>query len=257
MSFLVEYGKDETKCLRCDNVLEPNELRIGYCFSTGKKKVWFHVTCFKVPSKLKEWKMLQGLDDLEDFDKKQILSMVTENSESKKRKHSKRRESNKRSTKKQKQDASNEVSSLKQDLKNKTLKQLQSLLRINNQLLSGTKEELVERVFDRMTKGAVPKCPQCKIGHLHPVENPLVRIQESLKQKSAHATNNKNIDDTKDNNSERGQQSDNLKSLCGSLSEPPKGADGKPLGNCFSTLGIIYNHLHRMPYLLNSFLMTE
>lgn len=79
MSFLVEYGKDETKCLRCDNVLEPNELRIGYCFSTGKKKVWFHVTCFKVPSKLKEWKMLQGLDDLEDFDKKQILSMNPRN----------------------------------------------------------------------------------------------------------------------------------------------------------------------------------
>eukprot|EP00928_Gymnodinium_smaydae_P092255 TRINITY_DN7607_c0_g1_i3.p1 TRINITY_DN7607_c0_g1~~TRINITY_DN7607_c0_g1_i3.p1 ORF type:complete len:850 (+),score=116.23 TRINITY_DN7607_c0_g1_i3:391-2940(+) len=52
-------------------------------------------------------------------------------------------------------------------LDNRTLEELKGLLKLNNQLLNGTKPELVRRVADGATFGALPQCPTCG-GHLHP-----------------------------------------------------------------------------------------
>lgn len=57
--------------------------------------------------------------------------------------------------------------SLERRLERKTMEELKSLLRANNQLLGGTKGELLRRVADGVIFGALPQCPTCK-GHLHP-----------------------------------------------------------------------------------------
>jgi len=56
---------------------------------------------------------------------------------------------------------------LERRLERKTIEELKSLLRANNQLLGGTKGELLRRVADGVIFGALPQCPVCK-GHLHP-----------------------------------------------------------------------------------------
>jgi len=45
-------------------------------------------------------------------------------------------------------------------------KLLQSMLTLNNQKKTGTKEELVNRCVDGILRGALPRCPLCQIGHL-------------------------------------------------------------------------------------------
>jgi hypothetical protein len=49
----------------------------------------------------------------------------------------------------------------KTDLGDKTVEQLKALSRLNDQKVTGTKQELIERVADGMTLGAIPKCPRC------------------------------------------------------------------------------------------------
>ena len=47
-----------------------------------------------------------------------------------------------------------------------TLPDLKSCLRANEQLVGGTKPELVDRCADRKVYGNVPRCPTCRIGRL-------------------------------------------------------------------------------------------
>ncbi|KFG31894.1 poly(ADP-ribose) polymerase and DNA-Ligase Zn-finger region domain-containing protein [Toxoplasma gondii RUB] len=47
-----------------------------------------------------------------------------------------------------------------------TMSRLKEILRHNNQRMSGTKEELVQRVAEGEVMGAVPKCPECNEGFL-------------------------------------------------------------------------------------------
>jgi tRNA(Ile2) C34 agmatinyltransferase TiaS len=56
---------------------------------------------------------------------------------------------------------------LEKRLERLTIEELKSYLRLNNQLLSGTKVELLRRVADGVFFGALPQCPTCG-GHLHP-----------------------------------------------------------------------------------------
>jgi len=56
---------------------------------------------------------------------------------------------------------------LEQRLERLTMEELKSYLRLNNQMLSGTKVELLRRVADGVVFGALPQCPNCN-GHLHP-----------------------------------------------------------------------------------------
>lgn len=49
-----------------------------------------------------------------------------------------------------------------------TNSQLKELLRHNDQLLSGNKSVLVERVVDVYENGCLPRCPKCGIGRLKP-----------------------------------------------------------------------------------------
>jgi hypothetical protein len=72
-------------------------------------------------------------------------------SSSKKRKKANNKSQKKQNTKKLKLEEVEE-NPLKNELKKKTLKQLQNLLRINNQLLSGTKDELVVLCFSPKTQ---------------------------------------------------------------------------------------------------------
>jgi len=52
-------------------------------------------------------------------------------------------------------------------LEKRTIEELKGLLRLNNQLLSGTKGELLRRLVDCAVNGALPPCSNCG-GHLHP-----------------------------------------------------------------------------------------
>jgi hypothetical protein len=45
--------------------------------------------------------------------------------------------------------------------------QLKEILRVNNQKLTGTKDELLLRVGEGMVNGALPKCSECGGGNLH------------------------------------------------------------------------------------------
>ena len=45
--------------------------------------------------------------------------------------------------------------------------ELKALLRANDQHVSGSRGELLERVIERSTNGALPKCPRCYGGKLH------------------------------------------------------------------------------------------
>mmetsp|Transcript_20330 Transcript_20330/g.65530 ORF Transcript_20330/g.65530 Transcript_20330/m.65530 type:complete len:411 (+) Transcript_20330:776-2008(+) len=56
-------------------------------------------------------------------------------------------------------------------LEKKTVEELKRYLKWNNQLLAGTKPELLRRVADGAVFGAVPQCPRCG-GHLHPEAMP-------------------------------------------------------------------------------------
>jgi hypothetical protein len=47
-----------------------------------------------------------------------------------------------------------------------TIPALKSCLRANDQLLGGTKPELVDRCVDRKLYGSIPRCPQCGLGKL-------------------------------------------------------------------------------------------
>ena len=51
-------------------------------------------------------------------------------------------------------------------LAKKTIADLKAMLRKNDQLVTGTRPELVERVVDRVTHGNLPRCPQCFLGRL-------------------------------------------------------------------------------------------
>lgn len=52
------------------------------------------------------------------------------------------------------------------DVESFTVSKLKELLRINDQKISGTKEELVQRVAECQVLGAIPRCPDCQGGHL-------------------------------------------------------------------------------------------
>ncbi|CAG9319539.1 unnamed protein product [Blepharisma stoltei] len=47
------------------------------------------------------------------------------------------------------------------EYKGKTNDELKSILRKNDQKVSGTKDELAERIADGVVLGAIPKCPSC------------------------------------------------------------------------------------------------
>jgi hypothetical protein len=51
-------------------------------------------------------------------------------------------------------------------LAGKTINDLKTMLRANDQLTGGTRGELVERVVDRVVNGNLPRCPQCYVGRL-------------------------------------------------------------------------------------------
>ena len=51
-------------------------------------------------------------------------------------------------------------------LASKPLIYLKALLRKNDQLVTGTRAELVARVIDRVTHGNLPRCPQCFLGRM-------------------------------------------------------------------------------------------
>jgi Poly(ADP-ribose) polymerase and DNA-Ligase Zn-finger region len=59
------------------------------------------------------------------------------------------------------------VESKKEELTKQTIPQLKELLRLNNQLVGGTKSELVARTADAMVNGPLPKCSRCAGGFLH------------------------------------------------------------------------------------------
>eukprot|EP00743_Colponemidia_sp_Colp-15_P009138 GILK01009970.1.p1 GENE.GILK01009970.1~~GILK01009970.1.p1 ORF type:complete len:1047 (+),score=116.75 GILK01009970.1:38-3142(+) len=47
-----------------------------------------------------------------------------------------------------------------------TIPQLKAMLKLNDQVLGGTKDVLLDRVVDGMVNGALPRCPSCRLGHL-------------------------------------------------------------------------------------------
>eukprot|EP00927_Polykrikos_kofoidii_P012633 TRINITY_DN15465_c0_g1_i1.p1 TRINITY_DN15465_c0_g1~~TRINITY_DN15465_c0_g1_i1.p1 ORF type:complete len:871 (-),score=150.37 TRINITY_DN15465_c0_g1_i1:92-2704(-) len=55
---------------------------------------------------------------------------------------------------------------LERRLERRTIDELKHCLRLNNQLVGGTKPELLRRVADGVVFGALPPCPQCG-GHFH------------------------------------------------------------------------------------------
>jgi len=57
--------------------------------------------------------------------------------------------------------------SVERRLERRTLEELKGILRLNNQVLGGTKIDVLRRVADAVVFGALPQCPNCG-GHLHP-----------------------------------------------------------------------------------------
>ena len=47
-----------------------------------------------------------------------------------------------------------------------SIEQLKSRLRANDQLVSGTKGDLVKRIKDCVANGGLPRCPQCNGGRM-------------------------------------------------------------------------------------------
>jgi len=60
-----------------------------------------------------------------------------------------------------------ELEQIERRLEKRTVDELKHLLRLNCQLVGGTKAELLRRVSDGIANGALPPCPRCG-GHLHP-----------------------------------------------------------------------------------------
>jgi len=52
-------------------------------------------------------------------------------------------------------------------LGNLSVAQLKDILRANNQRLNGNKDDLLVRIGEGMTNGALPKCSECGGGNLH------------------------------------------------------------------------------------------
>jgi hypothetical protein len=53
-----------------------------------------------------------------------------------------------------------------QALVGKTVVRLKELLRANDQITTGSRAELVERILDRVAHGNLPRCPTCGLGRL-------------------------------------------------------------------------------------------
>jgi hypothetical protein len=51
-------------------------------------------------------------------------------------------------------------------IQGKSITDLKTMLRTNDQVTTGTKTELVARVLDRVEHGNLPRCPKCYIGRL-------------------------------------------------------------------------------------------
>lgn len=54
----------------------------------------------------------------------------------------------------------------RQLLDTKTIPELKQLLKRNDQVSTGTKNKLIKRILECVTKGAFPRCPSCGIGRL-------------------------------------------------------------------------------------------
>lgn len=50
---------------------------------------------------------------------------------------------------------------LKEDLSDKTVDQLKAMSRLNDQKITGSKKELIDRIADGIVLGAIPKCLKC------------------------------------------------------------------------------------------------
>jgi hypothetical protein len=58
------------------------------------------------------------------------------------------------------------IAKAEEELEGMTVDQLKALLQLNDQIVSGSKSDLVQRAGHQMVMGAVPHCPLCKGGHL-------------------------------------------------------------------------------------------
>ena len=55
---------------------------------------------------------------------------------------------------------------LKESLKAMKVPELKERLRANDQIVTGTKSQLIDRVADGITNGALPRCPRCGLGRM-------------------------------------------------------------------------------------------
>lgn len=180
---VVEQAKSgRSRCRACKCVIEKDSLRIGKTGATDMEGTrWFHQECAakgKLPNKPSAYEGFKELGKKEQAAFKAALAGEEDEAVAPAT-GSKRARGGKAAapTKKPKSAPGSNwkgytvaqyqrFKELKEELADKSNDQLKALCRTNEQKVTGTKDELIERVADGILLGAVPKCGACGGGRL-------------------------------------------------------------------------------------------
>jgi len=180
---LVEHAKSgRSRCKACKCAIDKDSLRIGKALNVPDMEVtnWYHQECAKkgkLPNKPSAYKGFKELDKKEQAAFKAALE--GEEQEVVPVAGTKRTRGGKAPAPAKKAKAvpgSNwkgytpaeykRFQELKEELAANSSEELKALCRKNEQKVTGTKDELIERVADGSLLGAVPKCGACGGGRL-------------------------------------------------------------------------------------------
>jgi len=141
----------------------------------GTMKSYFHVGCCPAPvRKVLDISEVEGLEDISVEERESVAQALVNHYKPKekvKRGHPDLEVEFKTSSKKQKKQMDDDgvivdVDDITVEFSKKSVADLKDLLRINKQMISGTKKELVVRVTDGVKNGRLPVCPACGHGIL-------------------------------------------------------------------------------------------
>eukprot|EP00242_Pyramimonas_sp_CCMP2087_P008340 CAMPEP_0198210276 /NCGR_PEP_ID=MMETSP1445-20131203/20005_1 /TAXON_ID=36898 /ORGANISM="Pyramimonas sp., Strain CCMP2087" /LENGTH=216 /DNA_ID=CAMNT_0043884295 /DNA_START=71 /DNA_END=717 /DNA_ORIENTATION=+ len=155
-TYKTEYSKSGTaSCKECHKKIDKGIHRVGACaldFKEHEITKWYHVACFKVPKKKGiegGVEAFEGRETLNAADLENLKAVLEAKPETKKRT-------------KAEAGATDEAGPVEAKYKSMTVDTLKKFLKANKQLLSGKKDELVERCVDGETLGALPMCHICQ-----------------------------------------------------------------------------------------------
>eukprot|EP00052_Salpingoeca_macrocollata_P024170 m.215300 g.215300 ORF g.215300 m.215300 type:complete len:405 (+) comp22203_c0_seq2:6385-7599(+) len=154
-----EYSpSSNSRCAECMDHIDEDTLRMGVERKKPNTFRYFHPECFYPPAYLTSWKDVQNANALKRKDRMLLKRMIEHQRPSRyaQPKH------------KRAHDDDEKEQQLREKYEKMQLPQLKEVLHYNDQTMSGRKAQLVDQCVDGEMYGALERCPQCGVGHVHP-----------------------------------------------------------------------------------------